>query len=122
MYASSERLTTAISTRMRGNMIEQASTIAEAKVFPSSGASLLFCENDSVTAVLETRPPVMPVSMSPFFDPSTFTITYPKKLMPAISTTLYQTWRGLSTSSGPNVASGSTGSTMAVMIANFSVA
>jgi hypothetical protein len=65
MKASSERFTTAISMRMRGYMMVHARMIAEAKVLPSSGASRLFCEKDKVTAVLETRPPIMPVKASP---------------------------------------------------------
>jgi len=75
MKASSERFTTAISMRMRGYMMVHASMMAEAKVLPSSGASRLFCEKDKVTAVLETRPPIMPVKASPLREPNTFTST-----------------------------------------------
>src|SRR5262245_30320120 len=122
--AAREAFTSLTITTTRRNMIVQAATIASTHADAMAGSYRLRWEKLKVTAVLDTRPPRIPVARSPCSFPSTLTSTYPRKFNPAISTTISQILYGLMTltGAGPNASLGKSGRMMTLITANLRVA
>ena len=69
-WVISARLTIATSTMTRANITIQESRMPQASAVASCGFSRASFENESVTAVDETSPPVKPVRAAPRVGPS----------------------------------------------------
>ena len=87
-----------IQMKTRITIIDEAASMAIAQFSDKSGCSLLFREKTQVTAVLETSPPMIPLSNIPLPAPMIRINTYPIKPKPDVRMMTHPISRGLITS------------------------
>ena len=116
------RFTTPAKIAIRTAITDDASTAAAAAGAATCADSFDRSAIATVTAVLDTRPPRSPVTVSPRSSPNSRPATNPTNERPVTRTTISQISRGLSAFQGPMPRLGRIGRIMPEMTASFSTA